>query len=117
MPAGTELVNQARGNFERLLPSESMACLSEEDKPDLTARFIFSTYQTMINYINAIPLQFSVGHFDLIIIDEAHRSVLGKYGAIFQYFDSLLIGLTATPRDEIDRNTFKRCKLEDRTEL
>lgn len=109
----TELVNQARGNFERLLPSESMACLSEEDKPDLTARFIFSTYQTMINYINAIPLQFSVGHFDLIIIDEAHRSVFGKYGAIFQYFDSLLIGLTATPRDEIDRNTFKLLELED----
>lgn len=109
----TELVNQARGNFERLLPSESMACLSEEDKPDLTARFIFSTYQTMINYINTIPLQFSVGHFDLIIIDEAHRSVFGKYGAIFQYFDSLLIGLTATPRDEIDRNTFKLLELED----
>ena len=109
----TELVNQARGNYEQLLPSESMACLSEDAEPDLTARFIFSTYQTMINYINAIPVQFSVGHFDLIVIDEAHRSIFGKYGAIFQYFDSLLIGLTATPRDEIDKNTFRLLELED----
>lgn len=109
----TELVNQARGNYEQLLPSESMTCLSEDAEPDLTARFIFSTYQTMINYINAIPVQFSVGHFDLIIIDEAHRSIFGKYGAIFQYFDSLLIGLTATPRDEIDKNTFRLLELED----
>ena len=108
-----ELVNQARGNYEQLLPSESMTCLSEDAEPDLTARFIFSTYQTMINYINAIPVQFSVGHFDLIIIDEAHRSIFGKYGAIFQYFDSLLIGLTATPRDEIDKNTFRLLELED----
>lgn len=67
----------------------------------------------MINYINAVPVEFSVGHFDLIIIDEAHRSVFGKYGAIFQYFDSLLIGLTATPRAEIDKNTFKLLELEN----
>lgn len=109
----TELVNQARQNYENLLPSESMACLSEDDEPDVDARFIFSTYQTMINYINAVPVKYSVGHFDLIIIDEAHRSVFGKYKAIFDYFDSLLIGLTATPRDEIDKNTFKLLELED----
>ena len=109
----TELVGQARGNFEKLLPSESMASLSDDDEPDLEARFIFSTYQTMINYINEYDVKFSVGHFDLIIIDEAHRSVFGKYGAIFQYFDSLLIGLTATPRDEIDKNTFRLLELEN----
>lgn len=109
----TELVNQAHGKFEEFLPSESMSCLSEDENPDLDARFIFSTYQTMINYINAVPVKFSVGHFDLIIIDEAHRSVFGKYGAIFQYFDSLLIGLTATPRAEIDKNTFKLLELEN----
>ena len=50
--------------------------------------------------------RFGVGHFDLIIIDEAHRSVYQKYRAIFEYFDSLLVGLTATPRDEIDRDTY-----------
>ena len=48
-----------------------------------------------------------MGHFDLVIIDEAHRSVYQKYGAIFAYFDSLLSGLTATPREEIDRNTYE----------
>lgn len=109
----TELVGQARSNYENLLPSESMTSLSDDDEPDLDARFVFSTYQTMINYINDIDAKFSVGHFDLIIIDEAHRSVFGKYGAIFQYFDSLLIGLTATPRDEIDKSTFKLLELED----
>src|SRR3546814_18300535 len=50
--------------------------------------------------------KYGVGHFDLIIIDEAHRSVYQKYGAIFRYFDSYLIGLTATPRDEVDRDTY-----------
>ena len=109
----TELVKQARGKYEELLPSESMTSLSDDKEPDLSARFVFSTYQTMINYINGVDTVFSVGHFDLIIIDEAHRSVFGKYGAIFQYFDSLLIGLTATPRDEIDKNTFRLLELEN----
>lgn len=109
----TELVNQARKNFEKFLPSQTMTSLSDDAKPDKTARFVFSTYQTMINYINAEPVEFTIGHFDLIIIDEAHRSVFGKYGAIFQYFDSLLIGLTATPRAEIDKNTFQLLELEN----
>jgi type I restriction enzyme R subunit len=109
----TELVHQAKGNFEKLLPSESMTSLSEEINPDLEARFVFSTYQTMINYINDVDLKFSVGHFDLIIIDEAHRSVFGKYRAIFDYFDSLLIGLTATPRNEIEKSTFELLELQD----
>jgi len=56
--------------------------------------------------------RFGVGHFDLIVIDEAHRSVYQKYGAIFQYFDSLLVGLTATPKDEVDRNTYGLFQLE-----
>lgn len=107
-----ELVKQARENFEEHLPSETMSSLSEDKILDKDARFIFSTYQTMINYINAVPVEFSVGHFDLVIIDEAHRSVFGKYGAIFEYFDSLLIGLTATPRAEIDKNTFRLLELD-----
>ncbi|MBR4265037.1 MAG: DEAD/DEAH box helicase family protein [Bacteroidales bacterium] len=109
----TELVNQANNNFQKLLPSETMTCLSDDEEPDFNARFVFSTYQTMINYINAMEMKFSVGHFDLIIIDEAHRSVFGTYGAIFQYFDSLLIGLTATPRNEIDKNTFRLLELDN----
>src|SRR6185369_9732406 len=57
--------------------------------------------------------RFGVGHFDLVIIDEAHRSVFQKYRAIFDYFDSYLVGLTATPKDEIDRNTYSLFDLED----
>ena len=111
----TALVNQAHKNYEALLPDVSMAVLSEEKEPDMQARIMFSTYQTMINYIDKEEKKFSVGRFDLIIIDEAHRSVFGRYGAIFNYFDSLLIGLTATPRDEIDRSTYELLQLDNGT--
>lgn len=111
----TALVNQAHKNYEALLPDVSMAVLSEEKEPDMQARIMFSTYQTMINYIDQEEKKFSVGRFDLIIIDEAHRSVFGRYGAIFNYFDSLLIGLTATPRDEIDRSTYELLQLDNGT--
>jgi len=56
--------------------------------------------------------RFGAGHFDLIVIDEAHRSIYQKYRAIFEYFDSLLVGLTATPKDEVDRNTYNMFELE-----
>ncbi len=56
--------------------------------------------------------KYGPGHFDLIVIDEAHRSIYRKYRAIFDYFDSLLVGLTATPRDEIDRDTYSLFELE-----
>lgn len=64
---------------------------------EVNARIVFSTYQTMINCVDTEKKPFSVGRFDLIIIDEAHRSIFGKFGAIFNYFDSLLLGLTAPP--------------------
>lgn len=108
----TALVNQAYGSFVDNLPSETKSVLSEEREPNLNARILFSTYQTMINYVDKEKKPFSVGHFDLIIIDEAHRSVFGKYGTIFDYFDSLLVGLTATPRDEIEKSTFDLMNLE-----
>ena len=110
----TALVDQAYKNFNKLLPDESKCNLCDNrQNRNIDARLLFSTYQTMINFIDAEDKQFSVGRFDLIVIDEAHRSVFGKYGAIFDYFDSLLIGLTATPRDEIDRSTYKLMNLED----
>lgn len=102
----TALVKQAAKNYTKLLSSFPSCILSEEKEPDMSARIMFSTYQTMINYIDRDEKGFSVGRFDLIIIDEAHRSVFGKYTAIFDYFDSLLVGLTATPRNEVERNTF-----------
>ena len=66
----------------------------------------------MINYVNTDQKPYSVGRFELIIIDEAHRSVFGKFGDIFRYFDSLLVGLTATPREQVDRSTYELLHLE-----
>ncbi|MBQ0019150.1 MAG: DEAD/DEAH box helicase family protein [Bacteroidales bacterium] len=108
----TSLVGQAYRNFVDLLPSETKEVLSETKDPNMQARLMFSTYQTMINYIDGEKKSFSVGNFDLIIIDEAHRSVFGKYGSIFDYFDSLLVGLTATPRDEIEKSTYDLLELD-----
>ena len=85
----------------------SVCELSGDEPKDLNARLIFCTYQTMIHYIDAEEKVFSSGHFDLIIIDEAHRSIFNRYGTIFKYFDSFLIGLTATPKNEVDANTYK----------
>ncbi len=75
---------------------------------NVDGRVYVSTYPTMMRLIDETSdgrRRFGVGHFDLVIIDEAHRSVYQKYRAIFEYFDSLLVGLTATPKDEVDFNT------------
>lgn len=103
----TSLVNQAKRNFVKLLPHMSVCELSSNEPKDMNARLMFCTYQTMINYIDSEKKVFPSGRFDLIIIDEAHRSIFKKYSAIFAYFDSLLIGLTATPRDQVDANTYR----------
>lgn len=102
----TALVNQAKRNFVKLLPSMSACELSGSGEKDYNARLMFSTYQTMINYIDAEDKRFSSGRFDLIIIDEAHRSIFNRYSSIFAYFDCLLVGLTATPKDEVGKNTY-----------
>lgn len=109
-----ELVKQAYGEFKKHLPNESLCNLLEE-KEDRSARIYFSTYQTMLGFVQpkpGNPFVFGVGHFDLIIIDEAHRSIYRKYGLIFQYFDTLLVGLTATPKAEVDRDTYRFFKLK-----
>lgn len=106
----TALVSQAHKNFTKLLPSITTCVLSDKTnkkEKDLNARIIFSTYHTMMNHIDSEVKNFSIGRFDLIIVDEAHRSIFGHFGAIFDYFDSLLVGLTATPRGEIDRSTYQ----------
>ena len=109
----TALVKQANKNFTKLLPHVTTSVLSDKtNKPDNNARILFSTYQTMINFIDSDIKEFSIGRFDLIIIDEAHRSIFGKYMSIFNYFDSLLIGLTATPREEVDRSTYQMFEME-----
>jgi len=78
-------------------------------------RVYVSTYPTMMGLIDqkdGEERRFGPGYFDLVVIDEAHRSVYRKYGAIFDYFDSLLVGLTATPKDEIDRDIYRLFDLQ-----
>lgn len=110
------LVSQAKNAFKEHLPHLSAIDLTKE-KEDNGARVVFSTYKTILNKIDNIKDKeqrfYGVGHFDVIIIDEAHRSVYQKYQSIFYYFDSILIGLTATPKKEIDKNTYTLFEIED----
>lgn len=107
------LVRQAVNAFKTHLPESSPVNLVTEK--DQEGRVYACTYPTMMGLIDdsdGTAARFSPGHFDLVIIDEAHRSVYRKYGAIFRYFDALLVGLTATPREEVDRNTYELFDLE-----
>ena len=112
----TALVTQAKRAFNNMMPDLSLTNLCE-DKQNTRARCVFSTYNTMMNCIDTVEDDegkvFTCGHFDLIICDEAHRSFYNKYRDIFNYFDAPLVGLTATPKDEIDRNTYEIFELED----
>ena len=113
----TALVKQAKDDFKNYLPDMSLCnlCTSKDDK---TARIVFSTYPTILNAIDStktkdgIPL-FSPAHFDIIITDESHRSIFKKYRAIFEYFDALMVGLTATPKTDVDRNTYDFFEVEN----
>ncbi len=109
------LVTQAKRNFVNLLPDLSVTNLCEE-KENYNAHAVFSTYQTMMRCIDTVRDEkgrlFTNGHFDLVICDEAHRSIYNKYQEIFNYFDAPLVGLTATPKDEVDKNTYEIFELE-----
>src|SRR5260370_30102764 len=114
LAARVALVNQAVNAFKKFLPASSPVNLVTEK--DTQGRVYVSTYPTMMRLIDESSegqRRFGVGHFDLVIIDEAHRSVYQKYRAIFEYFDSYLVGLTATPKDEVDHNTYGLFELED----
>lgn len=109
------LVKQAANAFKAHLPSSSPVNLVTEKSE--SGRVYISTYPTMMGLIDDKredgTRRFGTGHFDLIVVDEAHRSIYQKYGAIFDYFDSFLVGLTATPKDEVDRNTYRLFALEN----
>lgn len=113
------LVKQAHAAFKTHMsasPSANLLEKHDQTKNDhFGARVSLSTYPTMMGLIDEVKgeeKRFGPGHFDLVVIDEAHRSVYRKYRAIFEYFDCLLVGLTATPRDEIDRDTYSLFELE-----
>ncbi|OXM82461.1 DEAD/DEAH box helicase family protein [Paenibacillus rigui] len=112
----TALVKQAKDDFKNYLPHMSL-CNLLSNKDDKTARIVFSTYPTMLNAIDNTRSDdgkrlFTPAHFDLIVVDEAHRSIFKKYRAIFEYFDGLIVGLTATPKTEVDRNTYDFFEME-----
>ncbi len=111
----TSLITQAKRAFVNNYPSLSVTNLCEE-KDNYNAHCVLSTYQTMINCIDSVKEDnqklFTNGHFDLVICDEAHRSIYNKYKDIFTYFDAPIIGLTATPKDDIDKNTYEIFDLE-----
>ena len=113
----TALVKQAKDDFKNYLPDMSLCNLCS-NKDDANARIVFSTYPTILNAIDSArtrdgePL-YSPAHFDMIIIDESHRSIFRKYRAIFEYFDAVLVGLTATPKTDVDRNTYDFFEMED----
>lgn len=112
------LVSQAKHAYQEYLPNVSLCnlCKNKEDK---NARIVFSTYPTILNAIDTARNEDNVriytpAHFDLIIVDEAHRSIFKKYKAIFDYFDALIVGLTATPAESVDRNTYDFFEVEQR---
>jgi type I restriction enzyme R subunit len=112
------LLNQAYKNFNTLMPGLTLCNLLNNKENPEESRMVFSTYPTMMNAIDEAKRKdgkklFTVGHFDLIIIDESHRSIYKKYRSIFDYFDGILLGLTATPKDEIDKNTYEIFDLEN----
>lgn len=112
----TALVKQARDDFKKYLPDMSLCNLCT-NKDDRSARIVFSTYPTILNAIDGARTKdglrlFTPAHFDLIIIDESHRSIFKKYRAIFEYFDAILVGLTATPKTDVDRNTYDFFEME-----
>lgn len=113
----TALVKQAKNNYTSLLEDLSCCNLCDSKDDPESSRMIFSTYPTMMNVIDEKKNKFgerlfSPAHFDLIICDEVHRSIYRKYQEIFEYFDAILLGMTATPKNEIDKNTYGVFDLE-----
>lgn len=108
------LISQAKKEFTKLLPRAGAEILSGGTRA-LKSRISLATYPTMMNQLNAPADKrlCGIGHFDLVIVDEAHRSIYQKYRYLFEYFDALLVGLTATPKSDIDKNTYQIFDIEN----
>ncbi|MGO3090645.1 MAG: DEAD/DEAH box helicase family protein [Galactobacter sp.] len=119
----TALVNQAAHAFNHNYPSLTQAVIGRSSSQDVdTARLHLGTYPAVLNAVNATTSgtqraggspHLGVGHYDLIVVDEAHRSIYSRYRALFDYFDGLLVGLTATPREDVDHDTYGLFELAD----
>lgn len=104
----TALVNQAHDNFVDHYPESAPVNLLSN--PDGVGGVYISTYQTMMSLIiddGEKPAKFRPFDFDLVIIDEAHRSIYHRFKRILDYFDAYVLGLTATPKSEVHRNTYQ----------
>jgi type I restriction enzyme R subunit len=105
------LVRQAMvEGFQEFLPDEPCARIGTSEDTR-SQRLYAATLQTLSN----IYQTFSPAFFDLIIFDEVHRSIFNKWNEVLQYFDARLVGLTATPADFLDRNTFLQFDCPDET--
>ena len=111
------LVKQAKEEcYDKLLDGVSTSLIVEGQREDETnqARIVFSTYQSMLSIIKDVTnIPYGIGHFDYIICDEVQRSIFNKYAEIFSYFDAFLIGLTATPRNDVHKSTYKVFNLDN----
>src|SRR5690606_14363116 len=105
-----ELRKQADRVFKEYMPGEPRVIVDRTTANDRDKRIYLATYPAMMKCYE----DFDVGFFDLIIADESHRSIYKKFRALFQYFDALEVGLTATPVRFIERNTYELFGCEDR---
>ena len=98
---------QALAAFKEHLPNEPRWPNVGEKIIATDRRIYIATYPTMLNIIRDPSNRLSPHFFDLVVIDESHRSIYNTYGEILDYFKTINLGLTATPTDVIDHNTFK----------
>jgi len=105
-----ELRKQAKNAFSEFMPDESLVYVNSRTYKDKNHKIYLGTYPAMMKCYD----NFDVGFFDLVIADESHRSIYNRYRELFYYFDSLQIGLTATPVNFVSRNTYKLFECEDK---
>ncbi len=107
------LRNQALDAFKEFLPNAPVWPKTGEKEITTDRRVYAATYPTMLNIIENVDCPLSPHFFDLIVADESHRSIYNVYKNIFDYFDAVQVGLTATPKDAVEHNTFGLFECED----
>jgi len=107
------LRNQALDAFKEYLPNAPVWPKIGEIEIATDRRIYSATYPTMLNIIENKDCPLSPHFFDLIVADESHRSIYNVYRNIFDYFDTIQLGLTATPKDAVEHNTFALFGCED----
>lgn len=107
------LRDQARDAFKEHLPNAPLWPKQGEQEIATDRRIYVATYPTLLNIIEKVDCPLSPHFFDMIVADESHRSIYNTYRNIFDYFDAIQLGLTATPTEAIDHNTFDLFACED----